>query len=147
MEIPTSQVPSDLHLGRQLKKCRLFQHRGTLGTWDTGQRLLCGSQENEILLSALSTLYGFQKVPEMSLLRAAFQATQPTVAESPATFSPFTHFNPFRALATPGNLALLLCHCFFLVCLPAQEGELHDVRGWHSVLSPSHLSSCQRVTW
>lgn len=42
------------------------------GDMSVGQKLFCGSQENEILLPALTLLFGFEKIPETELLRYIF---------------------------------------------------------------------------
>lgn len=90
--------PSDVHLGMDSEKEHWdIEHGGMT----VGQKLFCGSQENEILLPALSLLCGFEKVPETELLRYTFPGHS-----SPAPFSPASH-SPLFQHCTTGSPAFI----------------------------------------
>lgn len=84
-----------------------------------GAEAFCGSQENEILLSALSLLCGFEKAPETELLRYIFPGTQCKVASSPATFPPVGHSSPFTTGHLREPCLYFHAHYFFLASSPA----------------------------
>lgn len=136
VETPLLQAPVMCVWGCLQETCGVLQHEGARGTQGAGQKPLCGSQENEILLSALPLLcVALRKSLKCHLLRDAFPGH--SVSRS-LTSSHLLSLHPFYSLRSTGRCGeprLYLCaHCFFLLCLPALEGQLHEVRGQRGVL-------------